>query len=934
MDLSLLVGAARGFADVQEAAQLGRQAQAKLAAEAEEKKEAREYEAGKTSLSNFMGVATANPASATLALQSGLFPNLDPQNQQAILIKAMDGSDFTNVQTKLLDTFQKYPPSARDWMEDPNNKDALNTPFGKIVSAYATQSLSETDLNVLKEVGSDKVKAQAARLAYTQGSLMWQALSKIADQPKQYQSPLTESFYNNLEETIKQAKEADFSDEDNESYTSLLERVNGMIAMIQPYADDGDMKASADLLSLQVALTTFTKDPKTGFVPILEDAQAFIKELGESAKGLAAKKRLASGILKGITLDQMVATMQERGRSEEDIERATTLFGNLQSMADSIDQADKDTYTLGGQNLPSQPDKGADFLAQFERMPDQDLQTFYESLSGPEQSTFQKDITRAMQVVYEDDTRGKTGAGGQQLEPKPAQDYAATYSTLYQNLPFFEKLLVDRYNAAPLGEGDENGRSSLPPQTSPEGSIPLPEDQVKLTPTVVAKATPEVIQLAKAQNKTPAQLIGNNSNAMRLTNPNSNNPFVKFAAVNTIYNMGVFGPVYNPDNVLRSDQEYAQVAYTLGRTGIVNFNDTLSVLALNMDDSLPPEYKPTGYNLGLTKTQYNNLLSDLTGREFDLKELEKQRQNALEFVSAMNKALSKVENLGAGSEFTNAFRANFAEFFLLPGNLVDAIINGGQELSNVLTGVILDDDVRTTGGRSVAQEKRQIAAQAQAFSNRVYNRGILGSLQKKQAQEQAELAALMVGIAYKYAKTLDPSGRISERDFQAALDAVSAGYFKTGGTRRAVMTQLRDSVQETGNFAGEVLQVGVRSGRIRVPKKATLQRIRALKHVAQVRNNMQGVRYLKTYIDLRDEAGDLSSLETNPQFNEFFVKVGIRNAPNPNRDIQEIRRYTLDGSGNTVTMMPGMPLYVHAGTGKPLTNIEIRQAIQAGSISR
>jgi len=933
MDLSLLVGAARGFADVQEAAQLGRQAQAKLAAEAKEKEEARKYEAGKTSLSNFMGVATANPASATLALQSGLFPNLDPQNQQAILIKAMDGSDFTNVQTKLLDTFQKYPQSARDWTENPNNKDALKTPFGMIASAYATTTLSEVDRAVLKDVGNDKLKAQANLKAYKEGSFMHQALSIIADHQKPYQSPLTESFFSNLEERVKQARQEDLSDKDTERYTSLLENVNGMIASIQPYADAGDMKASADLLSLQVALTTFTKDPEKGFVPILKDALDFVTKAGESAEGPAAKKRLASGILAGITVDEMEAIMIKRGRSEQEIEKATSMLVTLQGMAESVDQADKDTYTLGGQNLPSQPDTGADFLAQFERMPDQDLQTFYEGLTLSEQSTFQKDIARAMQMVYVDDTRGKTGAGGQQLEPKPAQDYAATYSTLYQNLPFFEKLLVDRYNAAPLGEGDENGMSSLPPQTSPEGSVPLPEDQVKLTPTVVAQATPELTQLAKAQGKTPAQLIGNNSNAMRLTNPNSRNPFTKFAAVNTIYNMGVFGPIYNPDNVLRSNQEYAQVAYTLGRTGIANFNDTLSVLALNMDDSLPAEYKPTGYNLGLTKDQYDNLLADLTGREFDLKELEKQRQNSLEFVSAMNNALSKVENLGAGSEFTNAFRANFSEFFLLPGNLVDAIINGGQELSDVLAGVVLDDDVRTTEGRSVAQEKQRIATRAKAFTDRFDTRRVVG-IRGKQAQEQAELAALMVGIAYKYAKTLDPSGRISERDFQAALDAVSAGFFKTGQTRRAVMTQLRDSVQETGNFAGEVLQVGVRSGSIRVPKKATLQRIRALKHVSQVRNNMQGVRDLKTYLDLLDEAGDLRSLERKSQFGEFYLIANIRGVPNPDRTIKEIRRYTLDGSGDTVAMMSGMPLYVHAGTGKPLTNIEIRQAIQAGSISR
>ena len=67
------------------------------------------------------------------------------------------------------------------------------------------------------------------------------------------------------------------------------------------------------------------------------------------------------------------------------------------------------------------------------------------------------------------------------------------------------------------------------------------------------------------------------------------------------------------------------------------------------------------------------------------------------------------------------------------------------------------NDMRVEGAKTQKPQKARIIEMSNEFVRQNF------------ANNQAKLGAALVTLAYNYAKTMDPSGRISERDFQAAL---------------------------------------------------------------------------------------------------------------------------------------------------------------------
>ena len=123
------------------------------------------------------------------------------------------------------------------------------------------------------------------------------------------------------------------------------------------------------------------------------------------------------------------------------------------------------------------------------------------------------------------------------------------------------------------------------------------------------------------------------------------------------------------------------------------------------------------------------------------------------------------------------------------------------------------------------------------------------------ANNQAKLGASLVTLAYNYAKTMDPSGRISERDFQAALKAVQGTRQPTSGHDLAL---IRDIIRETPvknlstmkRCLGSSPQGQADNTRYRL-SKPHLQRMQALTHyrpLLRVSRGLEDVRRYKRYL--------------------------------------------------------------------------------------
>ena len=193
----------------------------------------------------------------------------------------------------------------------------------------------------------------------------------------------------------------------------------------------------------------------------------------------------------------------------------------------------------------------------------------------------------------------------------------------------------------------------------------------------------------------------------------------------------------------------------------------------------------------------------------------------------------------------------------------------------------------------------------------------------------AKLNAALVTLAYNYAKTMDPSGRISERDFSAALEAVSAGRFDTRETQIATVRRLISQAQDNVIFHGTMFDVAssVRGGsRTYQLSKDNIRNIRALRYFDPLKRVTRGMNTVRSHTDIVERAGS-GYLQDNAWQSMFaiddsaavaeFGDVAIANQISVLK--MRVGRDTLSHP-----MGSGVPVYFFKDSGKILTPRQIR----------
>ena len=185
---------------------------------------------------------------------------------------------------------------------------------------------------------------------------------------------------------------------------------------------------------------------------------------------------------------------------------------------------------------------------------------------------------------------------------------------------------------------------------------------------------------------------------------------------------------------------------------------------------------------------------------------------------------------------------------------------------------------------------------------------------------------------------MDPSGRISERDFQAALEAVSAGAFDSRETRLAVVNRLINNAEDSVAFHGRIFDVSSKmKGNVRVYNvtNADIKNMRALRHFSTLKRVTRGMEIVEIHQQFVEEGG--ADYITNDNWNAMFV-------PDPAAAVNEFGAdVAMDNgiaglkirSGRTGSVHPmgsGIPVYYFTATGQVLTPRQIRQLKGTGGV--
>jgi hypothetical protein len=445
----------------------------------------------------------------------------------------------------------------------------------------------------------------------------------------------------------------------------------------------------------------------------------------------------------------------------------------------------------------------------------------------------------------------------------------------------------------------------LPAQTADDGTTPLEGDQIRFSPTLVLNAPQSLVDFAVAMETTPAQLLNTDEGFYNMVDPTAQNPFKLIEAANIMYQNKLFD---------KTKPNMQSAAFILGRLQVHDRDDQLDVIAANMDGDIPKRFKPQGMQASVNATVFESYLQHVTGREINVEDVGKALKNASDFENQLVQAQSLLNRMGTGSRFSDSFTGTLLNLFALEGNLLQTTGSGLARLVGRFDIVDFQSDKNV----SAEQNRKGVEEQVNAF------------LDGNFAKANARMASLAVTLAYGYAKTMDPSGRISERDFASALDAVIGNITDPKVLQKerilGLLEKTRDNrirQERTFGFVTRFKQ----GDQFYQPTKDEVRRMKALRHMDSLIKSTTDLDLIEQYQETIAENGFNSPLTTGmyayiPAIDQF--PSGVARA----KKIFEVQ--VKRSAGSPQRIMGG--LFVESGTGRIFSTQELQNFRNMGAI--
>lgn len=835
-----------------------------------------------------------------------IYSSLDPFSQSAIASAA--GQSFETAEQKRWIEQSKDPAVARGYLMD--NRLLDNPNFQQVMPTIvqlAAPTYSKQEMEIIKEVAGKHDKAQAFLETgmYAPGTPMHAYLSSIPQEGRTY-TKLTSDVFTQVKDTL--GKDA----------VAGLKMVNGLIASVQPYAKDND-EANRDLIRLNALRSSFAmadfsaeSQAEAKLLEALDLALEINEDMDEGARQPAALAHVAQA-------QQLVSELGLPADSSQWSPEVQSRYAALVALSQMSDDIKDNVYSYASSNqtgtggndalsirmdenqtIESNPDN---FLDKLNRYTGAQLNQAFGNMSELGQQKFKADVRVALARDIENRNQDKiVGPQGQTIPANP-RNYPNRFPNLYA-LSFFPNMLHNQFGF-PRPGGTQTGENIFPEQVDDAGAA-LPPDQIRVTPTRVITASQHLVDFATAKDSTPQQLLNTDDGYAALLDIGGFDgaPDRLYEAVNIINQNGIFYRVVDKDI---SSGAMNSVAYTLARTGVNERGQQLDVIAANLSGDIPRKYKPNPMDLTISEDRMMNFVREATGMNLDIKDVAKAKENAETFLNQLARANELLGRLGPGSRLTDIVTSQLQNLFFLEGSLLEVATQGGLRIAkNKLLGLVKIEDMSNDIGS--ANENRE------AVLEQVNN-----YMETSWAKANAQLASLYVTMAYSYAKTMDPSGRISERDFASALEAVSGDLTAPRTIQEAVIGGLmrltQDNLLRNERAFGFILDARQGNNRSLQPTRSQIRAIRSLRYMNSLIRATQGLDRVEEYQKAVDEGTFKTKFKLDSAATMFPNGVARKYR------IVEVKFRGLSGPPQKI--MGG--LYADSSDGRILTTMEIQR---------
>lgn len=889
-----------------------------------------------------------------------LFEGLDPYQQATVVNYATGDLAMPAYDTAVLNNV-KDADSARNFILDNIGMDRLQPSSRSIVFSLANVGLGPTEKSIMTGAPSDRQERIAYFSSYTDmykdgtpfGKILRNhidGLTNIKDAPE-YKS-ISVSDINSIIGNTKDSEGQTIGDR-----AGALGEIDAMIAYVEPFAYggtfetyefekasgvpiledemgetvptpmEGNPEAVRDLITLRMMKKAYAEatddDPSTtpDFSSLLELVVDRLDSMKDKTDGprrkATAENQLES--LKTLGFDPEKATPDQ-----------VALFNQVEGYAREIEDVAKGTVMFGsGDNQRAYDDpfkNPLNTLRQIDRDPN--LPKFYESLDQNGKFEFET-MVRQLITADEQATRVKTERPTGATEQRRPSNFIELLPNMYENLEFFGNFLHDELSFPKPGETANGVRTVSLEQTDMNGAA-LGPDFFRFAPGTggVLQAGPALKAIAQAQNKTPQQLLLTDSVIFNSIDFGAANPQLTLDAANAYAQSGIF--LNNTDRDLKRSQ-YNMLAYPVVSRGIMDRDSQLDAIAINMDGTLPKRYKSEYGVRGITAEQYNGFLQHALGRPIDLEAIGKSMTNSRDFLSTARTVQAYLEAMPPGSRAFDELSAFFLNVFAVDDSFIKQVGRGVANTVAEFTGFDINsealfrvDDMYVEDGQDASDVRVNIIEQADKFMKTEF------------LKNNARLKASLVTLAYNYAKTMDPSGRISERDFAAALEAVSGGTFDNRETQLSVVNALITNAQDNVTLHSRLFDTAssVRAGtRYYQLSQSQVKNIRALRHFYALKDVTRGMEKVDVHSRLAARLGD--GYLTNPSWAASYV-VDDRHAA------QKFGQSIARSAGVTTLKMRAArdktvhpmgaetPVFIYKDSGQVLTGAEIRSLTALG----
>ena len=784
-----------------------------------------------------------------------LLGQLPDHSRSAIILNGMRELPLTDIHKEFLIGINGNNGTAvaRGLLVDRNVMDSLQqSAAGKsvisLITAKAVSGLSQQEQSMWNDLPDDLTK-RFLRAEEYKGSGNYPSGTPFGDLIRTIQQPKTEAKYepigaeylNSIRSSLTGSDGEKFDAVTDDSLQVLMAARARILPFVTPpkvsageddmgvvggYIDDPDFvphpKAFKDLLAIDIILSQFgTKDFNNEAMSLTEMLDSARNQLeGSTIPDQGARISYANETIRmfndmpGFT--DMLANALEKGPNTKDALTFEQLddFNVLASMAEEVNKVDDNVYTYGGTRVKTGKSIKDDPFGWLSNLNGKIKPGFLDDLSVDEKQQFESDLKQAL--VTDADIRRtlKNEAGAS--TPASARNYRQMFENIDKALPEMFDGILRNMGFVPEGEA-AGGVGNVPADQVAQTGTPLPETQLKLSNGRIINIDPAAVKFANSMNMSTHDLFKSDLHYQML-DLGSNNPARIYNAVNSVNDSGIF---LNTVDREISQNSAVQLSQIFAAQGIFDRNQQLDVIAAVMSGDIPNKFKKAPFDYAMSQANFDGMMKQAMGTVVDLKDVTKLNTNTDSFLSIAREVRARLEALpDDGSPISDEVSSFILNLAGVRGNLVGQAFTGTGNFLKEL-GIFREDDVREADGFSAAEQSTRIQDTAAEF--------MAGDFLKNNAL----LKQALVTLAYNYAKTMDPSGRISERDFSAALDAVRGGSLDVRSTQIAVVQNLIDKATDNRTFYGRTFNAAVEAsagGQTYRPTTAVIKRMRAMRY--------------------------------------------------------------------------------------------------------